>query len=89
MEAVIKSVSNMARTAAELGLALIVVGLVIDIVFPGTTGIAANVGALATSISEKGLAGLIALGLFFVIYTRGQNTAPSSPPPPSPGPYGD
>jgi hypothetical protein len=53
MEAVIKSVSNMARTAAELGLALIVVGLVIDIVFPGTTGIAANVGALATSFPRR------------------------------------
>lgn len=87
MEAVIRSVSNMARTAAELGLSLVVVGLVVDIVFPGTTGIAANVGALATSISEKGLAGLIALGLFVVIYGRGQSTSPGTPP--SPGPYGD
>lgn len=74
----------MARATTQLGLTLIVTFLVIDILFPGSTGMVANVGAVASSISERGLAGLVALGLFYVVYSRSQPAAQSaSPPPPS------
>jgi hypothetical protein len=82
MEQVIAKVSNMAKAVTQLSVTLIVTFLLVDILFPGSTGMVANVGAVAGSISEKGLAGLVALGLFYVVYTRGQGTSASAPAPP-------
>ena len=78
MEQVIVRVSNMAKAITQLSVTLIVTFLMVDILFPGTTGMVANVGEVASSISEKGLAGLIALGLFYVVYSKAQG-APASP----------
>ncbi|GEM_PF-1678986 len=77
MEQMIAKVSNMARATTQLGLTLIVTFLVVDILFPGSTGMVANVGTVANSISDKGLAGLVALGLFYIVYTKGQSSSPA------------
>ncbi|MDP6387545.1 MAG: hypothetical protein QGI93_15220 [Planctomycetota bacterium] len=84
MEQVIAKVSNMAKAITQLSVTLIVTFLMVDILFPGSTGMAANVGAVASSLSEKGLAGLVALGLFYVVYTK----APASAASPSSGSSG-
>jgi len=86
MEQVIVRVSNMAKAITQLSVTLIVTFLMVDILFPGTTGMVANVGAVASSISEKGLAGLVALGLFYVVYSKAQGT-PASPRSDSSGSY--
>jgi len=86
MEQVIVRVSNMAKAITQLSVTLIVTFLMVDILFPGTTGMVANVGAVASSISEKGLAGLVALGLFYVVYSKAQGT-PASPGSDSSGSY--
>ena len=78
MEHAITRVSNMAKAITQLSVTLIVTFLMVDILFPGSTGMAANVGAVASSLSEKGLAGLVALGLFYVVYTKASGPAASS-----------
>jgi hypothetical protein len=77
MQQTITKVTRLLRDLANLGVSLIVVGVVIDILFPDTTGIATGIANLAGSVSDKGLAGLIALLLFVVIYGREQRTAPN------------
>ena len=74
MQQTISKATRLLRDLASLGVSLIVV---IDILFPGTTGIATGIANLAGNISDKGLAGLIALLLFVVIYGREQRTAPN------------
>ncbi|MDP6540962.1 MAG: hypothetical protein QF903_15770 [Planctomycetota bacterium] len=72
MQQTISKATRLLRDLAGLGVSLIVVGVVIDILFPDTTGIATGIANLAGNVSEKGLAGLIALLLFVVIYGREQ-----------------
>lgn len=80
MQQTITRVSNLATAITRLGISLIITFLVVDLIFPGSTGMTANVGAMADSISQKGLAGLVALGVFYVIYTRGDaQSAPRNP----------
>jgi hypothetical protein len=86
MEQVIAKVSNMAKAVTQLSVTLIVTFLVVDILFPGSTGMAANVGAVASSLSEKGLAGLVALGLFYVVYSKAPAASASSQAPSSGSP---
>jgi hypothetical protein len=77
MQQTITKATRLLRDLASLGVSLIVVGVVIDILFPGTTGTAASIATLAGSVSDKGLAGLIALLLFVVVYGREHRTAPN------------
>ena len=86
MEQTITRVSNFAKAITQLSVTLIVTFLMVDILFPGSTGMAANVGAVASSLSEKGLAGLVALGLFYVVYTKAPAASASSQAPSSGSP---
>ena len=56
------------RTATELGMALVLTFVIIDILFPGTTGVVANIGTIVAQFSKEGLSGLIALLLFLVLF---------------------
>jgi len=60
------------RDATELGIALVLSLVIIDILFPGTTGIVSNLGAIVAQFSKEGLAGLIALLLFLVLFRNKQ-----------------
>ena len=42
----ISSISSWLRTVTELGVALILVFVVIDVLFPGTTGVVENIGVI-------------------------------------------
>ena len=56
------------RSATELGLAAILALVIIDVLFPGTTGVVTNIGTIVGQFSKEGLSGLIALLLFLVVF---------------------
>ncbi len=56
------------RTATELGLTLILAFVIIDVLFPGTTGVVTNLGTIVGQFSKEGLVGLIALLMFLIVF---------------------
>lgn len=62
------NVTDWLRAATELGLALILVFVIIDVLFPGVTGVVANLGVIVGQFSKEGLAGLVALLLFLILF---------------------
>lgn len=71
MTSVTDSISQLTgwlRSATELGLALVLAFVIIDVLFPGTTGVVTNIGTIVAQFSKDGLAGLIALLLFLIVF---------------------
>jgi len=66
----IDGVSGWLRSLIDFGLALILVLLIIDILFPGTTGLISNINQIVGSFADRGIVGLIALLLFMMIYKK-------------------
>ena len=64
----INSVTGVIQTATEFGVTLILALVIIDVLFPGTTGLIKNLGAIVGQFSKEGLTGLIALLLFLVLF---------------------
>jgi hypothetical protein len=62
------TVNGWLRDGTEIGAALIVAFVIIDVLFPGTTGVVNNIGVIVGQFSKEGLAGLIALLLFLVLF---------------------
>lgn len=56
------------RSATELGLAAVLAFVIIDVLFPGTTGVVNNIGTIVAQFSKEGLSGLIALLLFLILF---------------------
>lgn len=56
------------RDGTEIGMALILAFVVVDILFPGTTGVVDNIGVIVGQFSREGLSGLIALLLFLILF---------------------
>ena len=56
------------RSATELGMAVVLALVIVDVLFPGTTGVVANIGTIVAQFSKEGLAGLIALLLFLILF---------------------
>jgi flagellar biosynthesis protein FliR len=67
---IIKTIQEFLKTAAELGFSLILVLVVIDILFPGVTGIAQNLSTIVGGFASEGAVGLVALLIFLIIYKR-------------------
>ena len=66
----ISSISSWLREATELGVSLILAFVVIDVLFPGATGVLDNIGGIVGQFSEQGLVGLIALLLFLLLFKK-------------------
>jgi len=64
----ISQLTGWLRSATELGLALVLAFVIIDVLFPGTTGVVTNIGTIVAQFSKDGLAGLIALLLFLIVF---------------------
>jgi hypothetical protein len=64
------AVSGWLRSATELGISLILAFVVIDVLFPNTTGVVENIGTIVGQFSEQGLVGLIALLLFLLLFKQ-------------------
>ena len=56
------------KTVTEFGLALILTFVIIDVLFPGSTGVVKNIGVIVGQFSQQGLAGLIALLMFLILF---------------------
>lgn len=65
-----KNLQEWLKTIAEVGFSIILVLVVIDILFPGVTGITKNLATVVGSFANEGAVGLIALFIFLLIYKR-------------------
>ncbi|MEE2777784.1 MAG: hypothetical protein VYE73_13595 [Acidobacteriota bacterium] len=72
VKATIDSVTDWVRTVTDFGLGLIVALVVVDVLFPESSAITENIGAIAGQFGDNGLAGLIALLLFLLLFKNKQ-----------------
>jgi hypothetical protein len=66
----ISTLTGWLRAASELGMTLVLTFVLIDVLFPGTTGVLTNLSAVVGGFAKEGLAGLIALLLFLVLVKK-------------------
>ena len=64
------TVTSVAQAVVGLGLSLVVVALVVDVLFPGTTDIVNGVSGLIGQFVDQGLIGLVTLIVFVAIAGR-------------------
>lgn len=64
----INTVSGIVQTVTEFGMTLILALVIIDVLFPGSTTVVSNIGAIVGQFSKEGLSGLIALLLFLILF---------------------
>lgn len=64
----IGTLSGIIQTATEFGMTLILALVIIDVLFPGSTTVVSNIGAIVGQFSKEGLSGLIALLLFLILF---------------------
>ncbi len=67
---IIPKMNDMLTPIIELGVSLILAFVVIDVLFPNTTGVVNNIGVIVSQFSSEGLAGLIALLLFLMVFKK-------------------
>jgi len=79
-----QNVQGWLKSITDFGVAVILAAVVIDVIFPGFTGVTANIGLVVQQFSEAGLAGFIALLLFTIFWQR-KTEAAAPPTPPSSG----
>jgi hypothetical protein len=68
MKGTFDTVGGFVGTITDLALRLIAALVVVDVLFPGTTGIIENIGQLLDQFGENGLGGLVAVLLFLLLY---------------------
>ena len=73
MKESIANVSGWLQHFTELGMSIILAFVIIDVLFPGATGVVANIGTIVSQFSKEGLSGLIALLLFLLLFKRKQS----------------
>ena len=64
----ITSLTDWLRTLTEVGMSLILVLIIVDVLFPGTTGLIKNLGVIVGQFSREGMTGLIALLMFLLVF---------------------
>lgn len=62
------TVTSTIQTATQFGMSLILALVIIDVLFPNTTGIVSNIGNIVGQFSKEGLSGLVALLLFLILF---------------------
>jgi hypothetical protein len=66
----VESVTGLVSSITDAGLKVAVALLVVDVIYPGSTGLAQNLGAVVSQFGENGMAGIIALFLFATLYKK-------------------
>ena len=61
IDGVFSTLSGLFKSIVSLGLELVLVFLVIDLLFPGTTDVVRNVGTVVSQFTNQGLVGLVIL----------------------------
>ena len=64
----VDSLTGLLRTVTDFGLGLIVALVIVDVLFPASSSITENIGELAGQFGDNGLAGLIAVLLFLLLF---------------------
>lgn len=70
IKATLATATGWLKSLTEFGLTIIFAFVVLDILFPGSTGIIGNINGLVNSFADGGVTGLIALLLFMMIYKK-------------------
>ena len=68
------TITGWLQTFTEFGLSLILTFVIIDVLFPGSTGVVNNIGVIVGQFSKEGLTGLIALLLFLLLFKSKQTS---------------
>lgn len=63
-----ETVTSWIKSSTELGLSVILAFVMIDVLFPGSTGVVNNIGTVVAQFSKEGLTGLIALLMFLILF---------------------
>lgn len=61
LDAALGTIGGWLKSVVSLGLTLVVTFVVVDVIFPGTTGIVGNVADLVGQFTDRGMVGLITL----------------------------
>ena len=64
----INLVTGWLQTATDFGLRAVVALVIVDVLFPKSSAITENIGVIAGQFGDNGLAGLIALLLFLLLF---------------------
>ena len=62
------AIMGLVGTITDVALKLIAALVVVDVLFPGTSGIIDNIGQLLDQFGQNGLGGLVAVLLFLLLY---------------------
>ena len=67
----LSTVGGWAKSITDFGLTVITALIVVDILYPGSTEITENLAYVVGRFGDQGVAGLIVVLLFLVLYRRG------------------
>lgn len=67
---ILRTINEWLKVLTEFGLSLLLAFVIIDILFPGTTGVIENIGEIVGGFAKEGAVGLIALLIFLLVYKR-------------------
>ena len=67
LDAALGTIGGWLKSVVSLGLTLVVTIVVVDVIFPGTTGIVGNVADLVGQFTDRGMVGLITLIILVAI----------------------
>jgi len=67
---IIPKINDVLQPVIQLGISVILAAVIIDVLFPGNLGVVDNIGVIVAQFSSEGLAGLIALLLFLILFKR-------------------
>ena len=84
MRQMLKKTHGWLQDAGDWGTSLLLVLLIIDIIFPGSTGIMTNLSTAFATMSVEGRYSIIALLLFLVIHNRRRDKQAPSESNPTP-----
>ena len=67
----LSTVGGWAKSVTDFGLTIIMALIVVDILYPGSSYITENLARVVGDFGDQGVAGLIVVLLFLVLYRRG------------------
>ena len=67
----LSTVGGWAKSITDFGLTIITALVVVDILYPSSSNINENIAIVVDQFGDQGVAGLIVLLLFMVLYRRG------------------
>lgn len=78
MSQLTRNLQSLLDGLANVGVSLLLVLVIVDFMFPGSTGIANNIALVLNSLSREGQFSLVALLLFLLVHHRSRTNRPSA-----------